>query len=136
MQSEPTDAYFERLAAGGYQPLLHQVSGTLRFDIDQSDGRQHRWYVTIDHGNLTVRRDEDAERSDEVAVAADCILAAHEDEFLSILSGQDSFVAAFLRGAVSVTGDSMLAENIRRFSPPAEVLPGALHENGSADAQP
>jgi putative sterol carrier protein len=128
MQREPIEVYFERLAASGYQPLLHRVTGTLRFDIDQNDGISHRWYVTIDYGHLTVRRDEDGRATNEAAVPADCTLAADEGEFLRILSGQDSFAAAFVRGAITVKGDYTLAQNIRRFSPPAQTIPGIYHD--------
>jgi putative sterol carrier protein len=136
MQREPTEVYFERLAASGYQPLLHRVTGTLRFDIDQNDGQQHRWYVTINHGNLVVRRDKAGEGRDEAAVPADCTLAANEEEFLRILSGQDSFAAAFVRGAITVKGDYTLAQNIRRFSPPAEASPGLLREGDPTSIHP
>jgi putative sterol carrier protein len=120
MKSNPSEVYFNRLAKSGYQQLLHRVSGTLRFDIDQEDGDVHTWYVKIDHGTLDVSRAD--RRGDGVAAApaADCVLAGSESEFDRILTGKDSFAAAFVRGAVSVQGDHTLAQNIRRFSPPAE----------------
>jgi SCP-2 sterol transfer family len=122
MKSNSSDVYFARLAKSGYQPLLHRVTGTLRFNIDQQDGAVHTWYVRIDHGDLTVSRVDPPSEGGELGSAADCVLAGSEAEFESILAGDDSFAAAFVRGAVSVTGDHTLAQNIRRFSPPAGLL--------------
>jgi putative sterol carrier protein len=131
MQTEPTEAYFERLAASRHQPLLNRVTGTLRFDIEQSDGRHHRWYVTIDHGELMVRRDEAGQEAGAAPAPADCTVSAREDEFLRILSGQDSYAAALVRGAVTVKGDYTMAQNIRRFSPPAYPFPGVVVDEDS-----
>ena len=136
MQTESTAAYFELLAASGYQPLLHRVTGTLRFDIDQKDGTQRHWNVAIDHGDLTVHRDEDGPRTNEAVAPADCTLTANEDEFLRILSGQDSLAAAFVRGAITIEGDHTLAQNIRRFSPPADVYPDVLQHTDPTSANP
>jgi putative sterol carrier protein len=137
MQIESTAAYFECLAASGYQPLLHQVTGTLRFDIDQNDGRQCHWNVTIDHGNLSVDRDEDRHGTNGAVPPADCTLAANEDEFLRILSGQESLAAAYVRGAITIEGDHTLAQDIRRFSPPADVYPDVLqHADPTSTYQP
>ena len=134
MQTEPTEAYFERLAASRHQPLLNRVTGTLRFDIEQNDGRHHRWYVSINHGDLLVRRDEAEQEAGEVPAPADCTLAANEDEFLRILSGQDSYAAALVRGAISVKGDYTMAQNIRRFSPPAIPFPEVVPDGSSTPA--
>jgi putative sterol carrier protein len=137
MQIESTAAYFECLAASGYQPLLQQVTGTLRFDIDQNDGSQRHWNVTIDHGNLTVGQDADGYATNEAVPPADCTLTANEDEFLRILSGQDSLAAAFVRGVITIEGDHTLAQDIRRFSPPADVYPDVLqHVDPTSAYQP
>src|SRR5262245_35826530 len=111
--TENTDVYFQQLATGGYQPLLHQVTGTMRFDIAQGDGSQQAWRVAIDHGKVDVRRDSGD---------ADCVIAGPEDEFECILDGRDSFAAAFIRGAITVTGEHTTAQNIRRFSHPARLV--------------
>jgi hypothetical protein len=121
MKSYSSEVYFDRLARSAYQPLLHRVTGTLRFDIDQEDGDVHTWCVRIDHGNLEVTRVDHAGGGTS-SLAADCVLAGSEAEFESILAGKDSFAAAFVRGAVSVIGDHTLAQNIRRFSPPASLI--------------
>ena len=113
--SETTESYFEHLAEADYQPLLHLVTGTLRFDIEQTDGSHQVWQLMIDHGALDVRRESEVSRD------INCELAGPEDEFAQIVFGHDSFAAAYLRGAITVAGDDTLALNLRRFSPPAEI---------------
>jgi putative sterol carrier protein len=115
--SENTEGYFQSLAATGYQPLLHRVSGSIRFDLSDSAGGHKVWRVGIDHGNLDVRKESEGGGDD-----ADCVISGPEDELQRILSGQDSFAAAFVRGAITVQGDHTLAQNLRRFSPPADNL--------------
>jgi hypothetical protein len=113
--SENSETYFESLAATGYQPLLHRVSGSIRFDLSGGAGGHQVWRVGIDHGNLDVRKESEGTGDD-----ADCVVSGPEDEIARILSGQDSFAAAFVRGAITVQGDHTLAQNLRRFSPPAD----------------
>jgi putative sterol carrier protein len=117
--SENIETYFQSLAATRYQPLLHRVSGSIRFDLEAGDGGHQVWRVDIAHGNLDVRKQAEGSADD-----ADCVLTGPEDEFQRILTGQDSFAAAFVRGAITVQGDYTLAQNLRRFSPPAESLLG------------
>jgi putative sterol carrier protein len=117
--SEKIETYFESLAAKRYQPLLHPVSGSIRFDLEAGDGGHQVWRVDIAQGNLAVRK-----QSESTAEDADCIVSGPEDELQRILTGQDSFAAAFVRGAITVQGDHTLAQNLRRFSPPAESLQG------------
>jgi hypothetical protein len=116
--SETTESYFERLAEADYQPLLHLATGTLRFDIEQTDGSHQVWQLKIDHGALDVRRET------EITSNVDCELSGPENEFAQIVFGHDSFAAAYVRGAIMVTGDDTLALNLRRFSPPAEITFG------------
>ena len=49
---DTTEAFFARLAQRGYEPLLHNVSGTIRWDI----GDVGSWFVTVKNGSLTVSR--------------------------------------------------------------------------------
>jgi len=113
--SETTETYFEYLAKADYQPLLHLVTGTLRFDIEQPDGSHQVWLLMIDHGALHVHRETEITRD------VDCVLTGPEDEFAQIVFGHDSFAAAHVRGAITVAGDDTLALNLRRLSPPAEI---------------
>ncbi|TMC80225.1 MAG: SCP2 sterol-binding domain-containing protein [Chloroflexi bacterium] len=48
---DTTEAFFARLAQRGYEPLLHNVSGTIRWDI----GDAGSWFVTVKNGSLTVK---------------------------------------------------------------------------------
>ncbi len=116
--SKKTQGYFEQLAKTEYQPLLHLVTGTMRFDIEQSDGSRQIWRIAIDHGHVRVRRET------ETSEGVDCVLTGPEDEITRIVVGCDSFAAAHIRGAITVQGDYGLAQNVRRFSPPAKLMEG------------
>lgn len=113
-----SEVYLETLAAHGYQPLLRHVTGTMCFEIQQSNDKQQKWHVTINQGEVEVRRDvEDVSN-------ADCIITGPEDELLDIFNGVHSFAAALVRGTITVQGDHTLAQKLRRFSPPAQLTKG------------
>ena len=59
--SDTTQAFFERLATRGHEPLLHSVSGTIRCDIEDAGN----WFVVVNNGALTVSTD---------TVEADCVI--------------------------------------------------------------
>jgi len=111
--TENAEAYFQQLAESGYQPLLHRVTGTIRIEVAQDDGAYRVWRIVINHGAVAVYNDPGD---------ADCVITGREDELKRILAGQDSFAAAYIRGAITVTGDHTLAQNVRRFSPPALMI--------------
>lgn len=105
---DPTlDTFFSDLATRGYEPLLHDVTGTIRFDLDAPEGGLHQWRVAIDHGKVGVSRD---------AAEADCVISSSEDELTRLFEGQDTVTAAVLRGALTVQGDLTLVQSIRRLS--------------------
>ncbi len=101
------DTFFSELATRGYEPLLHDVTGTIRFDLDTPEGDRRQWRVAIDHGKVGVSRD---------AAEADCVITSSEDELTRLFEGGDAVTAAALRGAVMVQGDATLAQAIRRLS--------------------
>ena len=51
--SDTTQAFFERLATRGYEPLLHNLSGSFRWDIEDVGS----WFVIVDKGSLSVSRE-------------------------------------------------------------------------------
>jgi hypothetical protein len=102
-----TDTLLNAIATHEYQPLLHNVTGTMRFDITQSDGNKQVTRVKIDHGKLTLTHDDGP---------ADCTIAGRKEEFDHIIAGPDSLAAAYLRGVVSIQGDPVLAQNVRRVA--------------------
>jgi len=50
---DTTQAFFAQLAERGYEPLLHSVTGTIRWDIEDAGS----WFVAVNNGSLTVSRD-------------------------------------------------------------------------------
>jgi len=56
--------FFEKLAARGHEPLLHMVSGSLRFELS-AGARIELWRVAIKRGDVTVARD---------GAKADCVV--------------------------------------------------------------
>ena len=52
---DPTERFFDAVAAYGYSPLLRKADGTTRFEI--VDGkRTSRWFVTVTKGHMSVSR--------------------------------------------------------------------------------
>jgi SCP-2 sterol transfer family len=51
--SDTTQAFFAQLAERSYEPLLHSISGTFRWDIEDAGS----WFVVVNNGSLTVSRD-------------------------------------------------------------------------------
>ncbi len=102
---EQIAAFFEELANRGHVPLLGHVSGTLEFDIEDTE---RRW-VTVNRGDLVVTR---------TPVKADCVLSCDAQTFTRILGGEQNPVAAAIRGAVKVTGNVALGLSIQRVAEP------------------
>jgi putative sterol carrier protein len=89
--------FFEALSQRGYEPLLRQGKGTLRFEL--ANGKTERWRVAIDNGNVAVSHG---------GGAADCVLRADKKLFDSIVTGETNAMVAFLRGAVHFEGNPEL----------------------------
>src|SRR5438132_13828169 len=49
---DTTQAFFAQLAARGYEPLLHSVTGAIRLDIEDAGS----WFVAVNYGALTLSR--------------------------------------------------------------------------------
>src|SRR5215467_12984036 len=94
--SDTTDAFFERLAVRGYEPLLHSVSGTFRWDIEDAGS----WFVVVDNGTLSVSRD---------AAGADCAAACSKEDFERMVVGKQNPTTLLLQGKMKITGDPGLA---------------------------
>jgi predicted lipid carrier protein YhbT len=102
--SDTTQAFFERLAKRGYEPLLHSISGTIRCDIEGAGS----WFVVVNNGALTVSRD---------TAGADCVLACSREDFERMVVGQQNPTTLFLQGKMQVTGDIVLAQMFQRLFP-------------------
>jgi hypothetical protein len=105
---DPTERFFETLAAYGHAPLLRKASGVTRFDIVEGK-RASRWFVSVDKGDLTVSRRGSGE--------PDCVIRAEKVLFDRIASGKVNPVAAVLRGDVTIDGDWRLLVWMQRMFP-------------------
>jgi hypothetical protein len=105
---DPTERFFDAVAAFGYAPLLRKADGTTRFEI--VDGkRTSRWFVTVDKGHLSVsRRGVDN---------PDCAIRADKALFEKIATGKVNAVAAVLRGDLAIEGDWRLLVWMQRLFP-------------------
>ena len=52
---DPVERFFADLAAREHEPLLRKARGSTRFDVVDG-GRTRRWLVTVDDGDITVRK--------------------------------------------------------------------------------
>src|SRR5580765_4616851 len=103
--ADPTAEFFDELAQRGYEPLLANASGTMRFDI-ATGKKTESWLLAIDKGKLTVSRS---------GGAADATFSAGKTEFDRLVRGQENAVAAVLRGTLSVDGSMRLIVRFRRI---------------------
>jgi putative sterol carrier protein len=101
---DTTQAFFERLAKRSYEPLLHSVSGTIRWDIEDAGS----WFVVTDNGSLSVGRD---------AVRADCLLACSREDFERMVVGKQNPTTLYMQGKMKITGDLGLAQMFQRLFP-------------------
>lgn len=107
MTADSISTFFDELAGRGHEPLLGKASGSARFDV--VDGwRTERWLVALDKGDIDVSRRN---------VAADCVLRADRASFEQVVAGELNFMAALLRGEVSVKGDPRLLVLLQRLFP-------------------
>ena len=102
--SDTTEAFFARLSERGYEPLLHSVSGVIRWDIEDAGS----WFVVVKNGSLTVSRD---------TVGADCELACSKEDFERMVVGKQNPTTLYLQGMMNVTGDVGLLQMFQRLFP-------------------
>lgn len=93
-----TETFFAELGRRGHEPLLRRVTGSIRFDVGEGRSVQ-RWLVDIDHGDITVSKR---------VRGGDCAVRTDTATFDRILQGDDSTMAAYLRGAIGAEGDPEL----------------------------
>jgi putative sterol carrier protein len=104
--TEPTRQFFARLAEQP-QPALGNMSGVVRFDIDDGERTEH-WYLQIRKGDVTVSHE---------GPEAQCVISADIATFDAILTGKMNAMAAVLRGAVTIEGKVVLLAALQRLFP-------------------
>ncbi|MGO9873482.1 MAG: SCP2 sterol-binding domain-containing protein [Acidimicrobiia bacterium] len=101
-----TQGFFDELGAQ-HQPLLAKTTGTLRFDVTESDNLEC-WHITITNGDVVVSR--------EVA-DADTIIRLEKSLFDEIVCGRANAMAAGLRGELALEGSPELVMRFQRLFP-------------------
>ncbi|MFL5699025.1 MAG: SCP2 sterol-binding domain-containing protein [Ktedonobacteraceae bacterium] len=108
---DTTEAFFARLAQRGNEPLLHNVSGTIRWDI----GDAGSWFVTVKNGSLTVSRE---------TAGADCVFACSREDFDRMVVGKQNPTTLFMQGRMRITGNLGLAQICQRLFPDESLASG------------
>ena len=102
--SDMTLAFFDRLTARSYEPLLHSVSGTIQCEIENVGS----WFVTVNKGALSVSRDMSE---------ADCAFTCSREDFERMVVGKQNPTTLLLQGKMKVTGNISLAQMFQRIFP-------------------
>ncbi|GAA5194677.1 hypothetical protein GCM10023322_59650 [Rugosimonospora acidiphila] len=93
MGPDVVETFFGDLARRGHDPALRRGESTGRFDIVR-DGEVERWFISIKEGNIEVSRGKEGE--------PDWVMEADRGDFAGIVSGDDSALAARVRGVLRV----------------------------------
>jgi hypothetical protein len=105
--ADPVGEFFDGLAERGHEPLLQNVSGTLRFELVDGERVEHR-YLTIKNGDIVISH-KDAE--------ADAVVRTSKVLFEGMTAGRVNAMAATLRGAVVPRGNLALVVAFQRLFP-------------------
>ena len=105
--ADPVGEFFDALAERGREPLLQNVSGTLRFDLVDGERVEH-WYLTIENGDIAVSRSN---------AEADAVVRTIRVLFDGMSAGRVNAMAAVLRGALVPRGNLALVVSFQRLFP-------------------
>ena len=95
-------SFFEELAQRGYEPGLHSVTGTCRFDIVE-DGS---WLLSVCDGAMAVSQD---------TADADCVFVGSAADFEAIVRGEQNPLTAAMQGRVQISGDPAVGLAMQRI---------------------
>ena len=102
-----TAAFFEALAARGHEPLLGNVTGTLRVEVLDGDTSEH-WHVDVNKGTVKVSRKN---------THAGAVVRIPRSLCDDIASGRENAMVAMLRGELVPEGDLRLVMLFSRLFP-------------------
>lgn len=113
--TDATTEFFESLATRGHEPLLGNVTGTLRLEVVDGDTLEH-WHVAVEKGSMKVSRRN---------VKASAVVRIPRALCADIASGKANAMAAMLRGELVPEGDLRLIMLFQRLfpGPPKQSLP-------------
>jgi len=113
--------FLESLPSRGDDPVLHQLSGTIRFDLRDGNSVES-WFLELDHGEVKVSHKKGK---------ADCVASSERELFDAIASGRANAFAAALRGEIDLEGEAALLLEFQRLFPGP---PGGRPEQRKASA--
>jgi len=103
--TDATANFFDELGRRKHEPLLAQVTGTMRFDLTKGNRTEH-FFVAIKKGDISV-----SSASDE----ADCVVHADREMFDGFATGESNAMTAFLRREITFDGDPQLLVLFQRI---------------------
>jgi SCP-2 sterol transfer family protein len=104
-QADPIADFMDGLDERGHEPLLMNISGTVRFDLVSGKSTE-RWLVAIRKGTLAVSRRN---------AAADTVIRLSKTLGEALVAGETNIFTAMLRGEVELEGDYRLMIMVRRL---------------------
>jgi putative sterol carrier protein len=105
--ADTTTEFFQELDARGHEPLLENLTATLRFDL-KNGKRTARWVVAITKGDIEVSHKN---------VKADCVVRADRTLFDGIARGDVNAFAAALQGTIGIEGNTEALVFFQRLFP-------------------
>ena len=117
-RESPTSRFFSDLANRGPEPMVKNVTGSVRCDVVDGPTTEH-WLVTIKKGEIAVSNRNGA---------ADVDVRGDRNIIDEITAGTKNAQAAILRGAITIEGDF---ETMNQFM---RLLPGPPQTASSGDS--
>jgi hypothetical protein len=105
--TDVAEQFLTAFADRGFEPLLAKTSGTLAIHLLGGAGVDE-WVLTVDKGNLTVRRGRGA---------TDATVTLERSLFERMVQGRANATAAVLRGEAHIDGSLELLLSIQRVLP-------------------
>jgi len=106
-RTDLSEEFFERISATP-QPLLHEVSATIRIDLDDDHRQGMVWLLRVDHGRVHVARRPGR---------ADAVIHTDRALFEHLVTGEANALTAALRGRLRMEGDLRLLVAFSRLMP-------------------
>jgi hypothetical protein len=105
--TDPIAAVLDEVAARGHEPLLENVTATVRIDVTEG-GRTKRWHLTVNRGDVQVSRK---------SAAADLVMRCERPLAERLFTGKANAMSAVLRGELAVEGSAELLVLVQRLLP-------------------
>ena len=100
--TETTREFFEGLSARADASKMAGMNNSYVFDIDGAGV----WFVTVEDGVVSVREGEGE---------ADCTISTTEENFQTILNGEQNATSAYMTGKLKIKGDMGAAMKLQKL---------------------